>query len=124
MGNKRRFNPKRRSFRERRAKMNRSIIPINEILDRVISEKGKDHQIDIAIEEMSELTKALLKDRRHHSPETVADITEEMADVYICLAELSIIYENRSEVEDMTDRKLQRLKERLDDEEMGNEGNS
>ena len=87
------------------------------LLYQVIRRKGKDHQIDIAIEEMSELTKALLKDRRHHSPETVTDITEEMADVYICLAELSIIYENRSEVEDMIDRKLRRLRKRLKDEE-------
>ena len=91
------------------------------LLHRVIERKGKDHQIDIAIEEMSELTKALLKDRRHHSPETVTDITEEMADVYICMAQLAIIYENRSAVEDMIDRKLQRLKKRLNDEEMETE---
>ena len=95
--------------------------PSTWLLHRVIDRKGKDHQIDIAIEEMAELTKALLKDRRHHSPETVTDITEEMADVYICLAELAIIFENRSEVEDMIDRKLQRLKKRLNDEEMGTE---
>ena len=95
--------------------------PATRLLHRVIYRKGKDHQTDIAIEEMSELTKALLKDRRHHSPETVTDITEEMADVYICLAELSIIFENHSEVEDMIDRKLQRLKKRLNDEEMGTE---
>lgn len=93
------------------------------LLHRVIELKGKDHQIDIAIEEMSELTKALLKDRRHHSLETVTDITEEMADVYICLAELSIIFENRSEFEDMIDRKLQRLKKRLKEEEVGGESN-
>lgn len=91
------------------------------LLYQVIRRKGKDHQIDIAIEEMSELMKALLKDRRHHSPETVNDITEEMADVAICLEELYIIFENRSEVEDMIDKKLQRLKKRLDDEEMGTE---
>lgn len=91
------------------------------LLHRVIDRKGKDHQIDIAIEEMSELTKALLKDRRHHTDETVNDITEEMADVYICLAELSIIFENRGKVEDMIDKKLQRLRKRLKEDEEGKE---
>ena len=36
----------------------------NEILQQAILKYGKHSQIDVAIEEMSELTKALLKDRR------------------------------------------------------------
>lgn len=87
-----------------------------EILYKVIDACGKDHQIDIAIEEMSELTKALLKDRRYHTAQTKKDVTEEMADVFICLEQLTIMYQNMCAVEQMEKEKLSRLERRLNDD--------
>jgi len=88
-----------------------------EILYKVIDAYGKDHQIDIAIEEMSELTKALLKDRRYHTEQTKKDVTEEMADVFICLEQLTIMYQNMCSVEQIQKEKLSRLERRLNDEQ-------
>ena len=87
-----------------------------EILYKVIDACGKDHQIDIAIEEMSELTKALLKDRRYHTAQTKMDVAEEMADVFICLEQLTIMYQNMCAVEQMEKEKLSRLERRLNDD--------
>lgn len=88
-----------------------------EILYKVIDAYGKDHQIDIAIEEMSELTKALLKDRRYHTAQTKKDVTEEMADVFICLEQLTIMYQNMCSVEQVEKEKLMRLERRMNDEQ-------
>ncbi len=88
-----------------------------EILYRVIDANGKDKQIDIAIEEMSELTKALLKDRRYHTEQTKRDVTEEMADVFICMEQLTIMYQNMCAVEQVEKEKLSRLERRLNDEQ-------
>ncbi len=88
-----------------------------ETLYKAIDRYGKDHQIDIAIEEMSELTKALLKDRRYHTEQTKKDVTEEMADVFICLEQLTIMYQNMCAVEQMEKEKLSRLERRMNDEQ-------
>lgn len=53
---------------------------------------GARNQEDIAIEEMSELTKALIKHRRYNTECTKEDILEEMVDVYIMLCQLCIIH--------------------------------
>lgn len=53
---------------------------------------GKDHQCDIAIEEMAELTKAILKERRCSTPKTKIDVIEEMADNAIMLEQLKILF--------------------------------
>ena len=87
-----------------------------EILYKAIDAYGKDHQIDIAIEEMSELTKALLKDRRYHTAQTKKDVTEEMADVFICLEQLTIMYQNMCSVEKIEKEKLMRLERRLNND--------
>lgn len=55
---------------------------------------GMDAQIDMVIEEMSELTKALLKYRRsthEHFSSRFDDIAEEHADVQIMLSQLQYI---------------------------------
>ena len=54
---------------------------------------GKDYQCDIAIEEMAELTKALLKNRRYPSPKMEHDVIEEMADVSIMLEQVKIMFD-------------------------------
>lgn len=67
----------------------------------------------MAIEEMSELTKEICKDfrgklNREH-------LIEELADVTITIDQLMIMYEiSGDEIEQMRERKIERLKERMD----------
>ena len=82
------------------------------ILLQAIVEYGAEAQTDMMIEEMSELTKALLKHRRKESKETLDNILEEIADVQIMLDQLRIIF-GRSTTE-AEEYKLERLKKRLD----------
>jgi NTP pyrophosphatase (non-canonical NTP hydrolase) len=58
---------------------------------------GEKLQVDMAIEEMAELTKALLKLRRTGGDDekirtALENIREEMADVNIMMAQMAIIY--------------------------------
>ena len=81
------------------------------ILCMAIETFGKDSQIDMAIEEMAELTKALckLKRARHESEKgaCIANIHEEMADVRIMLDQLCIIFDK--DTTDIENEKLERL---------------
>lgn len=107
--------------------------PLGEIIERemkimietykkAIETFGEDSQIDMAIEEMSELTKALLKHRRVvksgndvELQKIVAknNISEEMADVYIMLEQLCLIFDNWKGVEVIIKAKTDRLAERI-----------
>ena len=86
-----------------------------EILKRAIETYGVKNQEDIAIEEMSELIKAILKNRRYSSLETRENIREEIADVMITLAQLILIYNVPGEtiILDKITEKLNRLDKRL-----------
>ena len=79
----------------------------NAILRGAISHYGCGNQINKAIEEMSELIRALSR------MDSQANIAEEMADVRIMLAQLEIMFGNRAEVRAWELRKLQRLSERV-----------
>lgn len=79
-------------------------------LFKAINTYGKKSQEDVAIEEMAELTKALIKNRRYKTPFTVDEIREEMADVYIMLLQLILIYGFDEEI---FKKKIDRLKQRL-----------
>lgn len=89
-----------------------------DILERAVINFGFTPQIIVAIEEMSELTKALTKHLRNREDyfledkhkEHVAPILEEMADVYIMLNQLSLIFGDPTEWEIA---KLERLEDRL-----------
>ncbi len=83
-----------------------------EIYKRAIQEKGVEHQRRIAIEEMAELTNALMKFDRGRT--TVDDIIEEIADVTIMMQQLAIIY-GKNAVALQIEYKTQRLKRRLDE---------
>jgi NTP pyrophosphatase (non-canonical NTP hydrolase) len=61
---------------------------MNEIYQKLIDKFGVEHQELILIEEMSELTKAIIKKRRGLEQ----NIAEELADVQIMLDQLKIIY--------------------------------
>lgn len=99
-----------------------------EVLQECIDTYGADKQIDQMIEEMSELTKALLKHRRkaiqleggnvNPTPDTDlakarADILEETADVIIMLTQIIMIFGGRDFVERTIESKVYRQKKRL-----------
>lgn len=96
------------------------------VLQECIDTYGADKQIDQTIEEMSELTKALLKHRRkaiqleggnvNPTPDTDlarADILEETADVIIMLTQIIMIFGGRDFVERIIESKVYRQKKRL-----------
>lgn len=86
------------------------------VFQRCICEYGTQPQIDMMIEEMSELTKALLKWRRAKGAEqTVARgcIIDELADVRIMARQMEILFQAEDEVERRVDFKVQRQRKRL-----------
>ena len=87
------------------------------ILEQAIEYYGDDHQIDKALEEMSELTKALLKLRyceNRYERQIVQDaVDEEMADVEIMLEQMKLIFNNHRRVEQQKSKKIERLERRI-----------
>lgn len=85
---------------------------------------GVGAQVDKCIEEMAELTKALLKERyaaMADRPAARKNIFEEMADVYIMLAQMRITYEvSGTEVAGWQASKIAQLEKRLTEEEETN----
>lgn len=103
--------------------MNNFPLPKNvDILQKAIDTYGKAAQVDMAIEEMSELTKTLLKERRAEpilKPDRALDIFEETADVIIMLCQILMIFDrygngliNKS-VQACIDEKMERLERQL-----------
>lgn len=89
------------------------------LLDRAITAYGAPAQMDMAVEEMAELTKALCKVKRvscaAEAKAVLENVVEEMADVQIMLDQLRIIFHRSTEeVEEVEEAKLERLKNRLD----------
>jgi len=82
------------------------------VLKQAVKHYGANAQIDKAIEEMSELTKALLKDR-HGNGNHDTEVAEEIADVLIMVEQLIMIYDNEEEVDKHTNRKISRLTRRF-----------
>lgn len=72
---------------------------------------GKTSQMIVAIEECSELIKELTKNLR--GEDNIDHISEEMADVYIMLEQLAMIFGNSERVSVWKRRKINRLAERL-----------
>ena len=97
-------------------------------IDRAIETYGKDAQLTKAVEEMSELTKALCKykecQRKYDNPlnrkpqEVYSNIEEEIADVFIMLVQLLAFFRGRESVSitKIVWDKLDRLKDNLDKE--------
>lgn len=88
-------------------------------IDAAIMEYGDNVQVDMAIEEMAELIKALCKRKRTGAtgPEAVAargQLLEEAADVFIMLVQLIRIFDGAEEVQQTVTEKLDRLKGRLE----------
>lgn len=91
-----------------------------EVLQQAIDTYGSHAQEEMAIEEMSELTKAIVK--RHRAADkpsydkAMSGIAEEMADVIIMLTQLLMFYGNRKDVQRAVDEKVKRLAGRLERE--------
>nr|WP_199398950.1 hypothetical protein [Ruminiclostridium papyrosolvens] len=85
---------------------------MNEILKKAIETWGKDAQLDMVIEEMSELTKEICKHKRGKSNR--AEIIEEIADVEIMIEQLIIMLEiDEGEIGLFKREKINRLADRL-----------
>ena len=80
-----------------------------DVLENAVNTFGKQAQVDMMIEEMTELTKALLNERRGRE----SNIAEEMADVKIMLQQMGMIFDNAREIEEIYAEKIERLDQRL-----------
>lgn len=78
------------------------------IYEQAIEKFGVEKQTDMLIEEMAELTQALLKHRRKPSSETSDNLHEEFADVQIMMSQIRTII-NPDEVDRWHQVKLDRL---------------
>jgi hypothetical protein len=85
-----------------------------EIYQKAIEVFGIPMQLIMAIEEMSELTKEIIKDLR--GKRNFAHISEEIADIEIMLEQLKIIYKNADDVNIYKHDKLYRLMNTLEKE--------
>ena len=79
--------------------MSNECVRDTEVLRNAIVRFGNDSQVDMVIEEMSELTKALLKARRAGIKQyNTPSVLEEFVDVEICLDQLKLILVNGADV--------------------------
>lgn len=86
-----------------------------EVYDAALVKWGEAAQITVAIEEMSEVIKALTKFIREPEPtgNALPSIIEEVADATIMLEQLRLIFGINDEVCEAMDAKIERLKERV-----------
>jgi len=92
------------------------------ILRACIDAWGPVAQVDMAIEEMAELTKALIKMRRTRGGTRVQrreDVREEIADVLMTVQQMRYLY-GAKEVDAYIEMKTKRLIKRLAESENGN----
>ena len=84
-----------------------------EICRAALAAFGRDSQVMVAIEEMSELTKELCKNCRGR--ENTTHIAEEIADVEIMLQQLVMLFDCAGQVETFRRYKLERLAGRIEE---------
>lgn len=86
------------------------------VLDESLMKSGIEEILLICVEEPSELIKAITKAERYPGQTTKIDnIAEEIADVLICIEYLKVIYDiDQEEIENWINKKIKRIKERVD----------
>ena len=85
---------------------------MKEVLKRAIETYGAEAQLNVAIEEFAELTKEICKHKRY--ADNTKAIVEEMADCYIMLEQMQMIFGLGSTViHDAIKKKVDRLNRRL-----------
>ena len=88
-------------------------------IERAIETYGKDMQLNVAIEEFSELIKEICKYKR--GEDNLDNIIEEMADCYLMLSQLRIIFGIKvADISKIKLEKLERLAKRLKEMESKN----
>lgn len=85
------------------------------VLQRAVAFYGPGHQAAVAIEEMAELTKELVK-HYNRGEYRAQEITEEMADVQIMLWQLAAIFQNSDGLEKAINSKLKRLVRKMEED--------
>lgn len=87
---------------------------MKKVLQQAIETYGAEAQLNVAIEEFSELIKEICKHKRY--ADNTDAIIEEMADCYIMLEQMKMIFglENAVISNEMK-RKIKRLKSRIND---------
>ena len=94
---------------------------LNEINTRAILHYGIEKQSVVCMEELAELAQQISKQLRGKGDKN--HLTEEMADVYICLDMLMKMYNvDTEQLEDEIWRKLARTEERIKAEKLAMEG--
>lgn len=89
------------------------------ILERAIETYGEDMQLNVAIEEFSELIKEICKHKR--GEDNLDNIIEEMADCYIMMKQLEIIFDIKiDQISAKANQKMVRLERRLAEKENKN----
>jgi hypothetical protein len=88
----------------------------NILYTKVLEKWGYYSQIDMCIEEMAELTKALCKAKRSKKPENwLMSVYEEIADVAITLEQMSILFDGEEAISYKKEEKLLRLKRLIEE---------
>lgn len=82
---------------------------------RIITDHGYRSQKEKAVEELCELATELARDLQGGGSRDA--VTEEMADVYVILAQLELIYGNSHEVEAIVAEKIERTLKRMSEHE-------
>lgn len=83
-------------------------------LEKAIETYGVDMQLTVAVEEFSELTKEICKAKRGEN--NLENIIEEMADCYIMLKQMEIIYDiEHGDIAEVVKCKIARLAKRLEE---------
>ena len=83
-------------------------------IEKAIETYGKDMQLNVAIEEFSELIKEICKHKRGN--DNRENIIEEMADCYIMLKQLEYIFDiDYNDIIAIRSNKIDRLAKRLEE---------
>lgn len=91
----------------------------NELYKRALKDWGKEPQMMQVIEEMSELTKEILKNI-NRKKDNIAELIEETADVEIMLGQLKCCYDIEQQVADYKTEKMKKIAQRLENWEKEN----
>lgn len=87
----------------------------NKTIKLAVEKWGKESQVDMAVEEMSEFIKALLKERRNDGgadkSARLGHVAEKMAGVFIMINQLIIIFNNKDKVQEYIQYKIRGLEE-------------
>ena len=84
-----------------------------ELLMKCMTKWGDDTQINQALEELSELSVVLLKRKRVINGSTIDEIVDEIADVFICIHQLRLMY-TPDEIDKVVKKKMERLQKFYD----------